>query len=124
MTVLIDSGVWIEYFAGSERGKHVKGYMEAGERIILSTINIAEVFRFILAKFSKKDAETAVDHMLKTSFVVPVSIDIAIEAAKIKHARKWGLGDSLILATAMKENASVVTADRDFQNEKSAVFLD
>ncbi|HHF55597.1 MAG TPA: type II toxin-antitoxin system VapC family toxin, partial [Thermoplasmatales archaeon] len=48
MTVLIDSWAWIEYFRGSEYGGKVKKYIEGKEKAIISAINIAEVYRWIL----------------------------------------------------------------------------
>lgn len=123
MTVLIDSWVWIEYFQGSDKGKSVKQYIEGEEQIILSTINVSEVFRHILSKRTQKDAESAIDFMLKASFVAPVTVDIAIKSAFIKHEKKWGLGDAIIQATAQKYNAVIITGDNDFKNEKNVVFL-
>ena len=124
MTVLIDSWVWIEYFQGSKKGEVVKKYFEGEEHIIISTINISEVFRHVMSRLTRKDAESAIDYMLKTSFVIPVNVDIAIKSAIIKHEKKWGLGDSIILATAQQHNATVVTGDPDFRSEKNVVFLD
>ena len=121
MTVLIDSWAWIEYFKSSEAGKRAKGFIEGGS-IIISAINVAEVFRHMLI-LSKKDAEDALSFMLKISFVVPVSVKLAKDAALIKHEKKWGLGDSIVLATALQHGAKVVTGDSDFKNEPSVIFL-
>ena len=123
MTVLLDSWTWIEYFKGSEKGRHAEKYMKGGEQIIISTINVAEVFRYTLSTLSLREAEAAVNYMLNAAFVIPVNVEIAIEAAKIKHEKKWGLGDSIILATARQNTAVVVTGDEDFRNEKNVVFL-
>jgi predicted nucleic acid-binding protein len=123
LTVLIDSWAWIEYFQGSEAGKRVRAHIDSAEEVIISTINVAEVFRHFLAKASKKDAEDAVRFMLGRSFSIAVSVDIALSGAAIKHEKKWGLGDSLILATARSKGATVVTGDDDFKNEKDVVFL-
>ncbi len=123
LIVLIDSWSWIEYFQGSAKGEKVRKYIEEEGHIIVSTINIAEVFRHMLAHGTEKDADAAAQHILKSAFVIPVSTAIAIEAAKIKHERKWGLGDSIILATARQNNAKVVTGDDDFKDDKDAVFI-
>ena len=118
---MIDSWAWIEYFKSSEPGKRAKGFIEGGS-IIISAINVAEVFRHMLI-LSKKDAEDALGFMLKTSFVVPVSAKLAKDAAIIKHEKKWGLGDSIVLATALQHGAKVVTGDSDFKNEPGIIFL-
>ena len=123
MTVLIDSWAWIEYFQGSDAGKSVNGYLECGDRIIISSLNVAEVFRQILAKRSKKDAVEALEYMLGVSFVFPVTTDIAVEAAIIRHEKKWRLGDSIVMATAKSQNARLLTGDSDFRSEKDVLFI-
>ena len=122
MTVLVDSWAWIEYFKGSEAGKKAKVHMDK-EDLIVSTINVAEVFRHFLAHSSAKDAETAIGFMLKASFAIPVDVDIALKAAQIRHERKWGLGDAIVYATAVLKGAKVLTGDSDFKGDKDAIFI-
>ncbi len=123
MTVLIDSNVWIEYFAGSERGKKAIPFIEGNEKIVISTINLAEVYRHILSKKNKQEAEKAKEGMLQYSFCIPVSTEIAIAAAITKHEKKIGLADSIILAIAQQENALLVTDDNDFRGQKNIQFV-
>ena len=124
MTVLIDSWAWIEYFKGSESGKKAKKYIEGKEKAIISTINVAEVYRWILRFYNEKIAEEKIDIMKERCFVIPVDEEIAIMAAKIKHERKFGLGDAIIYATARKENAHLLTGDSDFKNMENVIFID
>lgn len=61
--------------------------------------------------------------MKERCFVISVDDEIAVDAAKIRNERKWGLGDSLIYATAKKENASVLTGDPDFKGLENVIFI-
>ncbi|MBI3051113.1 type II toxin-antitoxin system VapC family toxin [Candidatus Woesearchaeota archaeon] len=119
---MIDSWAWIEYFNGSEVGRSMEKYF-GNEKVIVSSINIAEVFRHLLAKKGLSQAEDAASYMLGVSFMVPMGARIAVEAAKIKHQKKWGLGDSIVLATALEHKATVVTGDSDFKSEANVVYL-
>ena len=123
MTVLIDSWAWIEYFKGSKKGEKAKKYIEGKERAIISAINIAEVYRWILKYYDEKIAEEKRKVMKERCFVISVDDEIAVNAAKIRNERKWGLGDSLIYATAKKENASVLTGDPDFKGLENVIFI-
>jgi hypothetical protein len=42
---------------------------------------------------------------------------IAVEATRIKHRLKWGLGDSIVYATARREAASVLTESMSWLEE-------
>ena len=125
MTVLIDSWAWIEYFKGTKAGKKVKGVIEDfEERVVISTINISEVYRWILRFYSEDIAEEKRKVMKQRSFVYDVSEGIAVEAAKIKHKNKWGLGDSIIYATAKNEGAKILTGDPDFKVVEGVIFIE
>lgn len=123
MIVLLDSNIWIEYFQGSAKGKKAISFIEGKDKLVVSTINLAEVFGFILQKRTKEDAEQAVSIMLDLAFVVPVDTDIAIQAALYKNEYKWGLADALIYVTALQQKAKVVTGDSDFEGKEEVIFI-
>lgn len=129
MTVLVDSWAWIEYFKGSAAGEKVKGIIEdTQEKIILSSINIAEVYNSFLRDYSHPDneryAEASRKAMKQRSYVYEVDEEVAVDSAKIKHEKKWGLGDSIIYATAKREGAKVLTGDLHFKGLNDVIFLE
>ena len=124
MTVLIDSWAWIEYFKGSKAGEKARKYIEGKGKTIISAINIAEVYRWILRFYNEKIAQEKIDVMKERCFIIPVDEEIAIMAAKIKHEEKFGLGDAIIYATAKKENAFVLTGDSDFKDKENVIFIE
>jgi len=77
-----------------------------------------KVYGWILRVYSEDIAEEKIEVMKQMAFVCGVSEEIAVEAAKLKHKKKWGLGDSIIYATAKKVDARVLTGDPDFKNVK------
>lgn len=123
MTVLVDSNIWIEYFQASALGKKAAEFIEGKEKVIVSTLNIAEVYRHVLVKRNKADAEKAIDIMQQFSYVIPVTTEIAKQAACLKHEKKLGLADAIIYATAIQENATIVTADSDFKGETNVHYI-
>ncbi|MEE8168664.1 MAG: type II toxin-antitoxin system VapC family toxin [Candidatus Hydrothermarchaeales archaeon] len=123
MTVLIDSWAWIEYFRGSETGRKAGRIIEDEEEAVVSTINIAEVYRWVLRFYDEDKAKEKVSAMKQRCFVINVTEEIAIKSAKIKHETKLGLGDAIILATANQGNARVLTGDPDFKGMEDVVYL-
>jgi predicted nucleic acid-binding protein len=120
---LIDSWAWIEFFKGSKAGEKVRDFISSSDIVIISAINIAEVYRWFLRSYSIAEAEEARRVMKDTSLILPVTEDIAVEAAKIRHKGGWGLGDSIIYTTAKQEKSKIVTGDPDFKGIKDVIFL-
>ena len=55
--------------------------------------------------------------------IARVDESIAVQAAKVKNGAKLSLGDSIILATARKFAAKVVTGDRELKGIKDVLFV-
>ena len=121
--VLIDSWSWIEYFKGTANAEETAKFIEGNVIAYASTINLAEVYRWFLLTYTESEANSAIQDIKDRCFIVSVDEDIAIMAAKIKHDLTWGLGDSIILATARCKNAKVVTGDLDFQTISEAIII-
>ncbi len=117
-TYVIDSFAWIEYFVGSTEGAKVKPFVEGGKSMT-PTIVIAE----LSGKYRKENLSFDEDLNFITgkTRVIPLDSKIANEAGKLNHERKnrvrrWGLADSIVLATAREHNAKIVTGDEHFRD--------
>ncbi|MCX6768017.1 MAG: type II toxin-antitoxin system VapC family toxin [Candidatus Micrarchaeota archaeon] len=113
MTVLIDSYAWFEYFFGSPKGKRAGEFIESGERIVVSQINLIEVYAKYL-RSAKGEAEEKKRFMMNRSEIIDVTNDISLKAAKLKAEEGLSLADAIILATAQKEGVVLVTGDKHF----------
>lgn len=123
MTVLLDSWCWIEYFDGTKAGKKVSEYIKGEDTIFISVINLAEVYKHYLSTHTEKEADDFIYFMLQRCFIIPVEPETALNAAKLDYKKKWGLGDSLIYATAKSHNLKLVSGDPHFKKEKDLVYL-
>jgi predicted nucleic acid-binding protein len=123
LTVLLDSWSWIEYYRGSTLGSEVRPIIEGSEEAYVSTINIAEVYRWFLSSYGAEEAERERKTIKDRCLIAPVDEDIAVEAAKVRHRVKLSLGDSIIVATARKLGAKIVTGDRELKGMKEVLFI-
>ncbi len=112
---LVDSSGWLEYFANDTNASFFAPAIEDTENLIVSTINLYEVFKKILQVKDENSAVEAVAIMEGVK-VIDVSVSIAVEAALISYERKLPMADSLIYATALQNNAIVWTQDIDFKD--------
>ena len=123
MTVLIDSWTWIECWKGGQYSKKAASYLDGDEEAVVSTINIAEIYFWIMKYYDEGVAEKKVAIIEKRCAVMPVDRDIALESAKIKKMHKLALADSIVLATARSVEGSVVTGDSDFRGIDDVILL-
>ena len=123
MTVLIDSWAWIEYWKGGKEAGRAAEYIEGPEEAIISSVNLAEVYYWVLKEYGRVAADEKSNSVLRRCYTIVPDVAIAINAAKLKGEYKLGLADSFVLATARSANATLVTGDPDLRKFKDVAFL-
>jgi len=125
MNYVIDSSAWIEYFAGSKEGEEVSKILKKGEIFSLNII-ISEVISKI--KRRGMDFNSAYRVILSHSKILEMNSKTAKESgllhAEIKEKQKnFGLVDAIILISARKIKANLVTLDNHFKGFKESIIL-
>lgn len=115
MKNLIDSSAWIEYFDDGKNADYFSKPIEDLSNLIVSAINIYEVYKKVLVEKDEDSALRAVG-VLQQGQVIAIDEIIATNAAKLSYELKLPMADSIILATARQENAMLWTQDSDFKN--------
>ena len=64
----------------------------------------------------------AIASMQKTR-TIPLSEDLALEAADLSLEHKLAMADAIVLATARQSNATLYTSDADFEGIEGTVVL-
>ncbi len=119
---LVDSSGWLEYFTDGKNARYFAPVVEDTKNLVVSTINLYEVFKKTLVE---KNEETAI-HVLSAMHqakVVGVNSEIAISAARLSHELRIPMADSLILATGRHEGATVWTQDSDFEGFEGVKYI-
>ena len=112
---LVDSSGWLEYFVDGKNAKVFAPIIEHTEDLIVSPINIFEIFKKIMAEKNEHTAVAMVAFMQQAK-TIEVSSMIAVQAAKLSNEHKLPMADSLIYATARTQDAIVWTQDSHFMN--------
>ncbi len=110
---LVDSSGWLEYFADGKNASFFAPAIENTKLLLVSSINCYEVFRRIAQQRDENAAMQAIA-VMQEGVVIDVTSDLAVVAAKISLDLKLPLADSVILATARMNQATVWTQDSDF----------
>jgi predicted nucleic acid-binding protein len=119
---LVDSSGWLEYFADGKNANFFSPAIEDTASLIVSTINIYEVFKRVLIQRGEDAAIQAIA-LLQQGKIIDVSPTIAINAAKQSSDLKLPMADSIILTTAQSFNAILWTQDSDFQGIDGVKYI-
>lgn len=122
---VIDSSAWVDYLRGTSNGPKLKRLIEL-EEIATSVLALAE----IADKFERDNMkfEIMLKFITRQSVILPVSIEAALRAAKLKNEirkrrAKFGISDGIHLATAIEEGATLVTSDSDFTGLENVLLV-
>jgi predicted nucleic acid-binding protein len=113
----------VEYFKGSKHGAQARAYIDGDEDAIVSAINVAEVYRWVLREYDEPTAEDYRSILRTRAGIVPVDEATAVRGAQVRAAHGWGLRDALVYATATAHAARIVTGDPDFRKVPDAIFI-
>lgn len=112
---IVDSSAWLSYFAGDANAEVFSPPIENIDKLIVPSIIITEVFKYILRQRGENMALEAIAH-IQQGKVVSLDSSLAIDAAKYGIDYKLPLADSIIYATGQKFGALIWTQDVDFKS--------
>ncbi len=97
-------------------------YLEGRKALVVSAIQVYEVYRVLRRDHSEEHAVEAISAM-RLATIVPVDDPLALEAADLSLRLGLAMADSLIYATALRYEAKLVTMDTDFEGLAEAVVV-
>lgn len=134
-SIVVDTYAWIEYFRGTEKGRIVKNYLLSTMNIYTPSIVLAEIARkYVRENISEEIVRERLKIIDEISTIVDIDLGLALDVAKtylelLKHSRKQGLkqkpslNDAIVLATARKLKARVITGDQHFKNLEETIWV-
>jgi predicted nucleic acid-binding protein len=111
---VVDSSGWLEYLADADNADFFAGTIEKPEFLIVPTLSILEVFRWVLRERNESEALQAAA-LMQQGLVADLDVAISLRAAGIGLRYSLPLADSVILATAQAYEATLWTQDADFE---------
>jgi predicted nucleic acid-binding protein len=120
---LVDSSGWVEYLTDSANAAFFASPIHDTENLMIPTICLFEVFKRILLELGEDPALDAVG-ILSLGQIVELDRQIGIEAAQISVELKLAMADSIILATARSNAATLWTQDEHFKGLPDVQFIE
>ena len=119
---IVDSSGWLEYFADGKNASRFAPPLADTENLVVPTISLYEVFKVLLRE-SGEDAALQAAAAMQRGHVVPLTPQLATQAAALSHQLSIPMADSIILATAREHDAIVWTQDVDFKPLKDVKYF-
>jgi predicted nucleic acid-binding protein len=112
---VVDTSGWLEYLADASNADFFAPAIEEPDRLVVPTLSILEVFKWIYRERGE-DAALQAGALMQQGLVVKLDVTLSIRAAKLILEHKLPLADSVILATARAHDATLWTQDADFKD--------
>jgi predicted nucleic acid-binding protein len=110
---VVDSCGWLEYFSDGPNADLFAEAIEATEDLAVPTLSLYEVFKRVLQQRGDGAALQAVA-LMQQGRVLDLTTSVALAAARISLDEGIPMADSVMLATARGNDATLWTQDADF----------
>jgi len=120
---LVDSSGWVEYFSKGANAKFFISPVQDLENLLVPTICIYEVIKRLMLEMGEENALQAVG-IMSSGRVIDLDRKIAVDAAQISLEFKLAMADSIILATARVNNATLWTQDEHFKGSEGVKYIE
>ena len=120
---VVDSSGWLEYFARGTNASFFAPVVKATDNLVVPTVCMHEVFKRLLAQRGEEGALQATG-IMSLGIIADLTREIAVDAAYISSKFKIAMADSIILATAHANNATLWTQDADFESIGDVQYIE
>lgn len=123
--LLIDSSAWVEYFAGSQKGRKIQQLLKGANVMTTGLIATEVAIKAIKDCVDENELMLAMESIAQ---IVPFDLKLARESAAVyveqrKKQPKFGLADAHVAAAAKLSEAKIVTCDNDFRGISGVLIV-
>ena len=126
---VLDSWAILSYFHDEPAAERVETILaeahEHGIPLLMSVVNVAEVWYIIARRRSQSDADTGI-HALRQLGIhfVDAHWELAQEAGRFKVKNRMSFADCFAAALAKEQGATLLTGDREFKQIEREIKID
>ena len=112
---VVDSSAWLEYFADGPNASVFAKPIEATRSLLVPSLSLFEVFKRVSQQRDEDEALRAIA-IMEQGRVVDLDRATALESARLSIQYRLAMADSIMLATAQRNRATLWTQDSDFED--------
>lgn len=123
--ILFDTYAWVEYLRGSDKGKISESYLKKDEVATPSIVLIELSCKAVKEKWNFKKC---LRFIKSKSLIVGMSEETIIGCGEVYYTERkrkpgFGIVDAVILTTAKKLGARILTGDEHFRDLKETIMI-
>lgn len=119
---IVDSSGWLEYFADGPNADCFAEPLGNVPELLVPTIILYEVFK-VICRQRGEDPALQATALMQQGRIIELSSSITLLAAKLSLDAKIPMADSIILATAQTNDATIWTQDNDFEGLPGVMYF-
>jgi predicted nucleic acid-binding protein len=121
---LIDSCGWLQFFTDGPLSVDYGKELSANpEEILVPSIVLYEVFKFLLRTSGEETAIRCTAHMTQCQ-VIDLDATLALESAETSIQSNLAMADAIVYATSRKYGAPLITSDADLKGLEGVKFVE
>ena len=124
---LLDSFALLAFLKKENNYQRVKELLSSpGEPIVMNDINVGETYYILARERGTEQADTFLNVILPSLPIIvrSNSFEQVIEASKIKANYTLSFADCFAVATALREDAAILTGDPEFKRVQKLVDIE
>ena len=110
---VVDSSAWLEYFGGGQNAEEFAEVIESPDELVVPSLTLFEVFKRI-SQIADETAALEAAAVMLSGRLAELTATLAMDAARLSIDAGLAMADSIILATARAEGATLWTQDAHF----------
>lgn len=121
---VIDSSGWLEYFIAGQKAKAYLKYIQSPKSLWTPSLVIYEVYKKIAKEKSEMEALLAITQIdSQSEGIISLDEKLALFAADTSLRFGLAMADAIIYATALSQQATLVTSDHHFKGLDEVVLI-
>jgi predicted nucleic acid-binding protein len=118
---VVDSSAWLEYLAAGPNASYFAEAIEKTAELLVPTVTLYEVFKRIIQLRSENEALQVIA-VMQQGKMSEMDSTVALSAARMSVDQRLPMADSIILATARLNNATLWTQDSHFEGMRDVKY--
>lgn len=119
---VVDTSVWIEWLINSPLKEKIALLFPEPQQCIVPTIVQLELDKWLTREVGEAEADQVIAYT-QNCIVADLDTKIALQAAELHRQYKLSTADAIVYATALANNAELLTCDAHFQNLPHVIFI-
>ena len=120
--IVVDTSIWIEWLMNSSLKPVISEVFPNASQCIVPTIVQLELDKWLTREVGESEADQVIAYT-QNCVVIALDTKIALQAADLHRQYKLATADAIVYASALVNNAQLLTCDAHFANLPNALYI-